>query len=101
MPWYFSAIAALSPVGPLTREDSPWRISISGQLTSTGALATACGDLADEPEKKFDIFSLKEGDDADGAAAGVGVPKPPPEHPGASSRSDSKAATGNRSHQRI
>ena len=78
-----------------------------GQVTSADALATACGEFAEEPEKKLDIFWLSVGELGGGGtvgsdAAGAGPPKPPPaEQPDASNASDSKAATDARSHQFI
>jgi hypothetical protein len=80
---------------------------MSGQLTSDGALATDCGDVAVDPEKKLDNFWLKLGEvDAGGATEGSEAagdpPNPPPaEHPGASNASHSTAAIGIRSHQLI
>src|SRR3984957_4837317 len=92
-------------------------MSMKGQSTSGWALATACGPLADAPEKKFVILSLKDGEPVgagggsaalDGAgvaptggAAGVSVAALLPLHPEATSTSDSNAATGQRLHHRI
>ena len=72
-------------------------------------MATGCGDFADDPEKKFDIFALSEGEldggggaDASAVTAGVGPPSPLlAEQPGASNARDSKAATDARSRHLI
>src|SRR5271156_7207566 len=109
----------------MVRVEAPARMSMKGQVTSdfeSGALATACGAVADLPVKKLVILSLNEGElgtcgeaavlgaegggaDAGGAAdvvaaeaAAAGAagaddpPKPPEEHPAANSASKSRTA---------
>ena len=98
VPWYFSDIAALSPVGPIVSVEAPMRTSTRGQLTSGCAPATVCGDLADEPEKKLDIRP----EDPDEESEALGAPRPPPaEQPPARSASASQAPIEARSHHRI
>jgi hypothetical protein len=74
--------------------DAPCRILINGQSSSSDVPATCCCEVADDPEKKLETLSLREGSLGGGEPAGAGGgdeavelppsdPKfsPPPEQP--------------------
>src|SRR5262249_53101699 len=125
MPWYFSDIASLLPSGGgggKISVEAPSRMSRNGHRTSGCALVTCCGSYGVAPEKKFAIFSFRDGvlgaagaggwaapvdagaggwatpvDVGAGGAALVeavvtGAPAPPPLHPASNSNANAAPA---------
>src|ERR1700678_2949511 len=80
------------PDAPMVKVEAPCRMLISGQSSISRVPVTCCGERADEPAKKFETLSLREGSLGGGAPAGAGGgdeavelppsdPSPPPEQP--------------------